>query len=86
VLLFPADPRLWADPSASRRWFSAVPVSQTGKFTSDNNLVPGDYLVAVVPDEEAVDWQIKSRLEALAARAQKVTVAIGDMKVIEVKR
>ena len=85
VLLFPADPRYWAEPAAARRWFFSAPVSRTGTFTADV-AVPGDYLVLVLPDEQAVDWQIQVRLEALAARAQKVTIAAGETKAIEVKR
>lgn len=86
VLLFPADPKLWVEPAAAQRWFSTVPVGHTGTFESNNNLPPGNYLVIAVPDEQALNWQTKSKLEALAPRAQKVTVAAGEKKVIEVKR
>ncbi|TAK11045.1 MAG: carboxypeptidase regulatory-like domain-containing protein [Acidobacteria bacterium] len=85
ALLFPADRRYWAEPAAARRWFLSAPVSRAGTFAADL-AVPGDYLVIVLPDEQAVDWQIQARLETLAARAQKVTIAAGETKAIEVKR
>lgn len=86
VLIFPADPKLWTEPAASRRWFSTVVVDGAGKFSTAPNLVAGNYLVAAVPDEQAVNWIIQTRLQTLASRAQKVTVAAGETKLIEVKR
>lgn len=86
VLLFPADRKLWVEPAASSRWFATVPVSRAGAFASGASLPAGDYFVTVVPDELATDWQIRAQLEALAARAMRVTVGAGENKVIEVKR
>lgn len=86
VVFFPADRRLWVEPAAARRWFSFVPVSRAGNFSSGQFLLPGDYFVALVPDEQAADFQQQSKLEALAVRAQKVTLAAGEAKTIEVRR
>jgi hypothetical protein len=86
VLLFPADRKLWVEPAAARRWYATLPVSRAGTFASDASLPAGEYLVVLVPDEQASDWQIRSELEKLAPRATRVSVAAGEIKVIEVKR
>lgn len=86
VLIFPADRKMWVEPTAAFRLFSAAPVDRSGKFTSTRPLPAGEYLVIAVPDEQATEWQVQSKLEALALRAQKVTLAAGETKVIEVKR
>jgi hypothetical protein len=86
VLVFPANRRFWAEPGAALRRFETIPVPRTGTFSTNQPLPAGDYLVIAVPDSQAVDWQWPSQLEALALQAQKVTVAAGEAKVIEVKK
>jgi hypothetical protein len=86
VLLFPADRKLWVEPAAARRWYATLPVSRAGTFASDASLPAGEYHVLLVPDEQASDWQIRYELEKLAPRATRVSVAAGEIKVIEVKR
>ena len=86
VVIFPADQRLWAEPAAARRWFTTAAVDKAGKFSTPSTLVPGNYFVAAIPDEQVIDWIVQSRLQKLAAQAQKVTVAPGETKTIEVKR
>jgi hypothetical protein len=86
VVIFPADRRLWIEPAAARRWFSYAPVWRSGSFSSGQVLLPGDYLVALVPDDQVAEFQQQPRLEALALRAQKITLAAGEMKTIDLKR
>lgn len=86
VLFFPADRRFWVEPGAARRRFFTAPVSRTGTFATPAAMPAGDYLVILVPDEQSLDWQIQSRIEALAPRAQKIGIGAGETKVIEVKR
>jgi hypothetical protein len=85
TLVFPSDQRLWADPEAAFRRFKSAPVGRDGTFTAAQ-LPPGDYLLALVSDLDAVDWQEQSRIEVLARTAQHVTVLDGEKKVVEVKR
>jgi hypothetical protein len=85
VLFFPADRRYWVEPAAARRRYGVSFVKRDGTFLIET-LPPGDYLMALVPDAQAVDWQIQARIEALAPRAQRVTVTAGETRVGEVKR
>jgi hypothetical protein len=56
VLIFPAEPKLWVEPAAARRWFTTAVVDNAGKFSTAPNLVAGNYLAVAVPDEQAVNW------------------------------
>lgn len=85
ALLFPPDRKLWAEPVAAVRRFRAAPVSRKGEFTMVS-LPVGDYLLAVVPDAQFVDWQDPDKLEALSRTAQRITMAEGERKTVEVKR
>ena len=46
----------------------------------------GEYFIVSVPDESANEWQEASRLETFSAAAQRVTLADGDRKTLEIKR
>jgi hypothetical protein len=85
VLVFPADRRYWASPAAAQARFVTTSISRTGTFRL-KPLPAGDYFVAVVPDEQTVDWQELLKLEALAKDAQRVTIVDGRTQTIEVKK
>jgi hypothetical protein len=88
IVVFPASKKLWADPSASSRWFATGAVSRSGNFQFASLLPVGDYFIAALPDDQGVsaEWQSLTALEALAAKAQKITIGPNEVKTIEVKR
>lgn len=88
IVVFPASKKLWADPSSSSRWFATSAVSRSGHFQFASLLPAGDYFIAAVPDDQGTfaEWQSLSALEALAAKAQKITIGANEVKTIEVKR
>jgi len=84
ALIFPSDTRFWTDPGAALRRFRTVPITREGSFTPIP-LAPGEYFVAIVPDARSVDWQERSQFEALARTAQRVRIADGEHKVMEIR-
>jgi hypothetical protein len=85
LLVFPADRRFWTDPAAAARRFRSGAISRAGAVTIA--LLPaGEYFLAVVPDEAAAEWQEPSQLETLARTAQRVRLADGEKKTVELKR
>jgi hypothetical protein len=85
ALVFPADRRLWANPDAARRRFRTVAVRRDGTFTA-SSLPAGDYLVVILPEDAVLDWQEAARLETLAPGAERLTLADGERKTLEVRR
>lgn len=85
LLVFPVDRRYWQDPTAARRRFRAGAISRKG-LVNVTGLPAGEYFLVVVPDEAAAEWQEASQLETLAKTAQRVTLADGDKKRVELKR
>ena len=85
VLIFPADRRLWRDPGAARRRFRNIPVMRDGSLPP-TTLPPGEYFVAVVAEDAALEWQEATRLETLAKTAQRVSLGEAEKKVVEVRR
>ena len=71
--------------AVGRRRFRSTPASRTGVFTVAG-IPAGEYFIVAVPDEAANEWQEASRLEALSAAAQRVTLVDGDRKTMEIKR
>ena len=87
---------LWAVQTARVGGVSlAAPVPDTvgslaitdsaGRFRLDG-IPPGEYVVAVVPDEAAADWQEARRLEDLARNADRVTLSEGAKMTLTVRR
>jgi hypothetical protein len=77
VLIFPADPETWPAPNPRR--MRSIRTSKTGAYKAVA-LPPGDYYLAAVPDEAAVDWQDPRVLASLARDAARVTLDDGDRK------
>lgn len=76
VILFPPDRAQWTP--ASRRLRSVRP-SNDGRYTF-TGLLPGDYLIAAVPDIEPGEWYDPAILEPLIKRAVSFTLADGEKK------
>jgi hypothetical protein len=77
VIVFPADQAAWIGYGSQSRRLRNLRVDKTGSFTAQN-LPPGDYLVAAVPDKDAGDWQNPKFLAELASSATRVRIAQGD--------
>jgi hypothetical protein len=86
VVVFPADRKYWTDPAAGRRRYRSLAANRNGSFTVAGGLPAGEYFIAVVPDEDTNEWQEAGKLETLSRDAQRVTLADGDKKTIEMKR
>lgn len=85
ALIFPADTRFWADPGAAGRRLRAVTITNEGTFPPIP-LPPGDYVIAVVPDARAIDWQERTQLEALSRGAQRLTIVDGQHQTVSIPR
>jgi hypothetical protein len=79
VLVFPADPKLWADEGPGSRVLRSTPSSGSGAYTFAG-LPPGEYYVAAVPTDRADNWQDPDFLRALAPRATRLTLGDADHK------
>ena len=77
VLVFPADQQRWSGYGRSPRTFKSAVTAPDGVYTFAH-LPPGDYYVIAIENEEADGWQDPTRLEALASRATRLSVASGD--------
>jgi len=77
VLIFPTDNERWQSPNPRR--MRNVRASKTGAYKA-TGLPPGDYYVAAVPDESAVDWQDARVLASLATDASRVSLDDGEKK------
>lgn len=73
VVLFPSDRTRWRDASAAARSFQVTRVSASGAFTVPA-VIPGAYVVAAIPDEDAVDWPDTALLTTLAAAGRTIVV------------
>jgi hypothetical protein len=85
ALIFPSDTRFWVDPGAGARRFRAVTIANDGTFPPIP-LPAGEYVVAIVPDARATDWQDRSQLDALARGAQRVTITDGQHQTVSIPR
>ena len=85
AVMFPADKQLWSRPIAARGRFRSAPIDRKGAFTI-TNLPAGEYFIAVLPDEQSLEWQDAPPLEALSRTAQRITLADGDKQVVQVRR
>jgi hypothetical protein len=85
TLVFPADRKFWTEPSAARRRFQSLPLSNRGLVVT-GGLPAGDYIAVIVAGFEIVDWQEATKLDALSKRGQRVTVGETGAARIEVRR
>jgi hypothetical protein len=80
VIVFPADRALW---SASYRRVRHQRPATNGRFVFDD-LLPGDYLLAVLPDLDP-SWRSPQMLGSLVEKATRVTLREGERKVQDLR-
>jgi protocatechuate 3,4-dioxygenase beta subunit len=84
VLLFPADPRLWADGGAASRRMKTMRTTKTGAYALA--VVPeGEYFIVAVRDEVAGDWPEPKFLESLRGLATRIAIVDGDRKTVNLR-
>ena len=85
VILITADYRSWlaAGGGGTRAQMTSV-VQQNGNYAF-GRLLPGDYLLAAVPDEALVTERDAAFYDALARVATRVTVAEGEKKTLDLR-
>lgn len=76
VIAFPTDQQRWMDYGRSPRFLRSVPMSMKGSYTFDH-LPPGDYYVIAIEGIDGDGWRDPKVLQALATRAERLTVAAG---------
>jgi hypothetical protein len=79
VLMFPANRANWVDFGTSPRLIRQVRASEVGEFRI-RGVPPGEYFVAAVPDEDALDWENPDVLAVVSRTATRVTIALGEKK------
>jgi len=77
VLVFPVDHAAWLQNGTSPRAAREVRAGRDGAF-SLRGLPAGDYLVVAVSDDLRVDWQSARSLAALAERASRASLQLGQ--------
>ena len=82
IMLFPADKAMWSQRSRRIRQPVRTGLDGTFKFTQ---LVPGEYLLAALPDFDFNDIYKPEYLEQVAASAMKITIGEGEKKVQNLK-
>jgi hypothetical protein len=82
VLLFPADVRSWIEAGASSRRIRSARPGSSGAY-SMSNVVPGNYLIVALTDDDAADWPDPPFIETIAKIAQFVTIGEGDKKTMD---
>jgi hypothetical protein len=81
VAIFPADFQNWIASGMSSSRARLVDADKNGTFDADG-LVGGDYAVAAIDANTAVDLQNPADIEALARIATRVTLGDGDQKTV----
>lgn len=84
VILIPADYRAWLASGGGGRAQVTSIVQPNGNYAF-GRLLPGDYLLAAVPDEALVGDHDAAFYDALARIATRVTVGDGEKKVVELR-
>ena len=77
IIAFPATPSLWRNSGLSATLFRTGSIDAKGTYTV-SQLVPGEYLLAAVPDEDRTKWMDPDFLASIAGSATRVTVAPGS--------
>jgi protocatechuate 3,4-dioxygenase beta subunit len=79
VIVFPADSNAWHEGVFTSRRERKVRASSAGSYDV-TTLAPGDYYVAAVDADAALNWQEPRFLERLVAGATKVTLGAEDQR------
>ncbi len=78
VIVFPADAAKRLDSANNARRLRASRPQESGTFAI-GGLAPGAYLVIALDGDAPAGWQDPAKLEAWAAKAQHVDVALADI-------
>jgi hypothetical protein len=82
VAIFPVNRQLWLDYGLAGWRVRSTSSTLTGAFTFQD-LIAGEYFVAVVPDAIADTWNDPKTLEMLSRTAMRVTIDDGDRKSVD---
>jgi hypothetical protein len=82
VLLFPSERVAWIDYGSNPRRLRSIRTDKDGAFQT-TGLPAGDYLVAAIADETAVNWQDPRILQALVRVATPVKLGDGETRSVE---
>jgi hypothetical protein len=77
VVLLPADVRRWIDEGMLAREVQTISVGADGSYRSQS-LTAGEYAIAALPAETAIDTRDAEWLTALARVATRVSVETGQ--------
>jgi carboxypeptidase family protein len=84
VAVFPFDRTMWTDTTPQSRRMRVVRPAASGTY-SIPGLPPGDYFIVAVAGGAAAEWQDPTRLEAWAARGNRVTLGDGEARTIDLR-
>lgn len=77
VMAFPASPSVWRNFGLSAVLFKIVSILADGTYAVPN-LVPGEYLLAAVPDSDRTKWIDPDYLASIAGLATRIQVTPGS--------
>jgi len=84
VVVFPTDAQEWKNVGPNPRRMRSTRTRGGGEY-SVTSLPPGNYYVAAISDEQAVDWLDSRFLEAAARIAVQIAIGEGEHKVQELR-
>ena len=85
VVIFPTDRTAWQDYGLSAQRFKTATITSVGAYRAPA-ILPGEYFLAAVTDEERPKWTDPAFLQTLAARATRITVAPGMNLTLDLTR
>lgn len=77
VIAFPTDPQTWSSSGFNPRRLRGVRTAKSGQYTFAT-LPPGEYYVAALPGDQAVDWREPRFLESASRNARRITIGDGE--------
>jgi hypothetical protein len=84
VVIFPADPRLRTDFSATSRRMRAARTTRAGVYAIPD-LPAGEYFVVAGSDEMLESWLEAAALERLSRQGTRVTIAEAERKTLDLR-
>jgi hypothetical protein len=79
VLVFPVNQELWTRFGTTPRRIRSARTNAAGEYNFPS-LLPGDYYVAAIPEDQAADWQDAKFMETVSRNATRVSIAEGEKK------
>lgn len=81
VVIFPTNADAWKNYGATPRRLKSGATGANGEF-GISSVLPGDYFVVAIPEDQSDDWSDPKALEALARVATTITIVEGEHKTI----